>query len=323
MAAQPESRQWNSRTTADEVLAGYNLAGRLVVITGGSGGIGLAAALAFARAGADVVIAGRTPAKVEAALGELLSASRGGQVLAHHLDLMSQDSISRFAAQIRRLERPVDVLLANAGIIGPLDRNVDGIEAGFMTSYVGHAILASELCAELTQRAGSRVVTVSSFGHQFSPVVFDDINFERREYRPFASYGQSKTASILLAVRLADAWREHGTDAFSLHPGTIITEVTRSLKREDFREAKDRGAVTPPDQIKTIEQGAATSLWASVEPSLHGRGPLYLEDCGIARIIDEPNFRSGVMRYALNPETATRLWAATEAMLGRSLPLVH
>lgn len=321
MSAQSEPRMWNSRTTAGEVLAGHDLAGRLIVITGGSGGIGLAAAIAFARAGADVAIAGRTPAKVEAALRKIIGASRGGQVLAYHLDLMAQDSICRFAEEIRALDRPVDVLLANAGVIGPLERNSDGIEGGFMTSFVGHAILASELRVQLTQRPGSRVVTVSSFGHQFSPVVFDDINFERREYRPFASYGQSKTASILLAVTLANAWREQGTDAFSLHPGTIITEVTRSLRREDFREAKDRGAMASPDRIKSLEQGAATSVWASVEPALRGRGPLYLEDCGVARVIDEPNFVSGVMRYALDPDNATGLWTATETMTGRALPL--
>lgn len=322
MSAQSERGQWNARSTADEVLAGHALAGRLIVITGGSGGIGLAAAMAFARAGADVVIAGRTPMKVDAALREITGASHGGQVLAYHLDLMSQDSICKFATQIRALDRPVDVLLANAGVIGPLERNGDGIESGFMTSFVGHAILASELRAELTQRPGSRVVMVSSFGHHFSPVVFDDINFERREYRPFASYGQSKTASILLAVTLANAWRQKGVDAFALHPGTIITEVTRSLRREDFREAKDRGAVTAVDQIKSMEQGASTSVWAAVEPALRGRGPLYLEDCGVARVIDEPNFESGVMRYALGLDTATRLWAVTEKMIGRALPLV-
>ena len=126
--------------------------------------------------------------------------------------------------------------------------------------------------------------------------MFDDINFERSEYRPFLSYGQSKNASILLAVTLANSWRENGVDAFSLHSGTILTEVARSLRREDFREAKQRGAVTPTDQTKSLEQGAWTSNWASIEPSLRGRGPLYLEDCQVARVNDEPNLRSGVMQ---------------------------
>ena len=210
------SHSWNARTTAEEILANHNLAEKLIVITGGSGGIGLAAAQAFA--------------EVESAAQAIAACSRGGAVIAHELDLMAQASVCHFAGQIGALDRPVDVLLANAGIVGPLERSLD------------------------------------------------DINFERREYRPFLSYGQSKTASILLAVTLANSWRENGVDAFSLHPGTIMTEVARSLRREDFREAKQRGAVTPADQTKNLEQGASTSIWASIEPSLRGRGPLYLED---------------------------------------------
>ena len=81
--------------------------------------------------------------------------------------------------------------------------------------------------------------------------------------------------------------------------------------------------MTAADQIKSLDQGAATSVWASIEPDLRGQGPLYLEDCGVARIIDEPNFASGVMRYALDADTAARLWTAAEAMVGRVLPLVH
>ena len=321
MSDEAGSHSWNARTTADEILANHDLAGKLIVITGGSGGIGLAAAQAFARAGADVVIGGRKPTKVEGAAQAIAACSRGGLVIAHELDLMAQASVCRFAGQIGALDRPVDVFLANAGIVDPLERSLEGIEGGFVTSYVGHAILASELQEQLTRRGGSRVVTVSSFGHHFSPIVFDDINFKRREYRPFLSYGQSKTASILLAVTLANSWRENGVDAFSLHPGTIVTEVARSLRREDFREAKQRGAVTPADQIKSLEQGAATSVWASIEPSLRGRGPLYLEDCQVARVNDEPNLRSGVMQYAMDQENAKRLWASIEQMFGRVIPL--
>ena len=144
---------------------------------------------------------------------------------------------------------------------------------------------------------------------------------ERRQYRPFLSYGQSKTASILLAVTLANSWRENGVDAFSLHPGTILTEVARSLRREDFREAKQRGAVTPADRTKSLEQGASTSIWASIEPSLRSRGPLHLEDCQVARVNEEPNLRSGVMQYATDQKNAKRLWASTERMFGRVIPV--
>ena len=310
--------RFGAESTATEVLSNIDLGGRLIVLTGATAGIGVATAKALAGAGVDLVIGARSPEKLEALLGELGDIHGAGSVHGFALDLMSFGSVDAFADQVLNLERPVDTLINNAGIIGQLRRNAQGIESQLMTNFVGHALLTSCLRGAFKQADNARLVSLTSFGHHYSPVVFDDLNFENRPYTAWQGYGQSKTACVLLAVQVS---RMLGIDAFAVHPGAIWTALGDDLVPEDFALAESRGSVPAPEEFKTPEQGAATTVWAATETQLTGLGPLYLEDCRIAETREQPDYRTGVMSYALDPENATKLMAATERLIGRSLPL--
>ena len=234
---------------------------------------------------------------------------------------MSIASVDRFADEVLALDRPVDILINNAAITGQLVRNELGIESQLMTNFIGHAVLSSRLAGALVRAGRSRVVSLSSFGHHYSPVVFDDLNFERRPYSAWGGYGQSKTACVLLSVKLSRTLVDNGVEAFAVHPGAIMTELGRNMSQEDFELAEQRGSIPSADDWKTPEGGAATSVWAATEPLLAGRAPLYLEDCGVAPLLDKPNYHHGVMKYALDPDIAERLWSATEQLIQRALPL--
>jgi len=315
-----ESR-FGKKSTASEVLRGVNLQQKLAVVTGATGGIGKATAQALAEAGATLVIAGRNPEALDRARAGILSVSAHQRVHASNLDLMSIASVDRFADEVLALNRPVDILINNAAVIGPLVRNELGIESQLMTNFIGHAVLSSRLAPALVRAGRSRVVSLSSFGHHYSPVVFDDLNFAHRPYSAWDGYGQSKTACVLLAVKLSQTLGAQGVDSFAVHPGAIMTELGRNMSQEDFEVAKQRGSIPSPDDWKTLEGGAATSVWAATEPLLAGRAPLYLEDCRVAPVLEQPNYYYGVMKYALDVDHAERLWSATERLIQRALPL--
>lgn len=315
-----ESR-FGKKSTAREVLRGICLKDKLAVVTGATGGIGKETARALAEAGAMVVIGGRNPRSLAMARAEISAASAQQTVHAFDLDLMSLAGVDRFADEILALDRPINILINNAAITGPLVRNELGIESQLMTNFIGHAVLSSRLAPALVRAGRSRVVSLSSFGHHYSPVVFGDLNFERRPYSAWDGYGQSKTACVLLAVKLSRTLQSNGVDAFAVHPGAIMTELGRNMSQEDVELARQRGSIPSPDDWKTPAGGAATSVWAATEPLLVGRAPLYLEDCGIAPLLEDPNYRYGVMKYALDADDAERLWSATERLIHRALPL--
>jgi NAD(P)-dependent dehydrogenase (short-subunit alcohol dehydrogenase family) len=146
-----------------------------------------------------------------------------------------------------------------------------------------------------------------------SPVVFDDIQFERRPYDKWLAYGQSKTANVLFAVGLERRLGARGVHANALHPGGIMTELSRHLQSDDwqFLQTRARGM-----KFKTVESGAATSVFAATAPELEGRGGLYLEDCRVAAVNDAPDAHDGVKSYALDPRNADRLWEVSETLVG-------
>jgi NAD(P)-dependent dehydrogenase (short-subunit alcohol dehydrogenase family) len=312
---------FGKEATAGDVLRGVDLEGKIAVVTGATAGIGKATAAALARAGAEIVIGGRNAEALDRARFEILSVSVDNAVHAYPLDLMSLGSVDNFADQVLALDRPIDILINNAGITGQLVRNDQHIESQLMTNFIGHAALSSRLAGSLARSGNARVVSLSSFGHHYSPVVFDDLNFERRPYSAWDGYGQSKTACVLLAVKLSAMLRQKGGDAFAVHPGAIWTDLGRNMSEDDYLLAKQRGSIPAPEDFKSPEGGAATSVWAATEPSLKGRSPLYLEDCGVAPLLCTPNYRCGVMDYAMDPDNAERLWNATERLIQRTLPL--
>lgn len=301
-----------------EILGGSDLSGKVALVTGGSGGLGLTTAAALARAGAQVIIASRPGVKLDEAV-ETLRASAAGKAEGAGVDLADLASVDALADRLIAAGTPIDFLVNNAGVIGARQLSSIGVEMGFMTNVVGHAVLASRIAPLIAN--GGRIACVSSFGHHYSPVVFDDINFDHRPYSAWSSYGQSKTGTCLMAVKLSEALRYRGVDAFSLHPGQVITDMGRSMVEEDFAEQVSKTGEIPPEDFMTPDQGAATTIWALTEPRLAGRGGAYLQDCAVAPVRDEPDYRTGVMHYAVDPALADQLWKKAADLSGRTLLL--
>jgi len=312
--------KFNLDSTADDVLAGIDLSGKLAVVTGGAAGIGKETARALASRGADVVIGGRNGEELKDAAREISSA---GNVLARELDLLSSASVREFAASVISRDRPVDLLFLNAGVMAcPLSRNPQGIETQLATNFVGHACLSSALVPALLRAAEPRVIALSSSAHQMSPVVFSDINYERRAYDPWEAYAQSKTATALLAVKISLELGASGVTAHAVHPGGVMTGLLKHMTGNIAAELSSRYKFdTSKIKVKTIQEGAATSVWAATEPALRNRPACYLEDCRVAELLDTPIYTRGVMRYALDPENAAALWRAAEKLVGATLPL--
>jgi NAD(P)-dependent dehydrogenase (short-subunit alcohol dehydrogenase family) len=176
----------------------------------------------------------------------------------------------------------------------------------FATNHLGHFALAAGLHSALASAGGARVVSVSSSAHHRSPVVFDDIHFERREYEPWSAYGQSKTANVLFAVEGSRRWADDGITINALMPGGIRTNLQRYVDAAEIERL--RAAAGGADlKWKTPEQGAATSILVATSPLLEGIGGRYFEDCNEA-VVGQLSARNGVAAYALDPEAAARLW---------------
>ncbi|WP_433362852.1 SDR family NAD(P)-dependent oxidoreductase [Actinoplanes sp. CA-142083] len=289
---------FDASSTAAEVLAGVDLTGVRAIVTGASSGIGLATARALAEAGAEVTAAVRDT-----------SAGFDFPVRVAPLDLADQGSVRRFVAG---WEGPLQILVNNAGVMAtPLTRTREGWEMQFATNHLGHFALALGLHDAMVP--GARVVSVSSVGHVNGEVLFDDPNFERHPYDAWAAYSQSKTANILFAVEAAKRWAPDRIAVNALNPGRIWgTSLGRHME-------------TPPDSfdpsgatgvsVKTVEQGAATSVLLAASPLVAGVTGRYYEDCQVA-VPYTPGVRRGVADYALDPAKAARLWEL-------SLDLMH
>ncbi|MGD0505328.1 MAG: oxidoreductase [Steroidobacteraceae bacterium] len=312
---------FNYMTTALEVVDGIDLSGKQAIVTGGASGLGLEAARALAKAGAAVVVAVRDVDRATPAIEGLLN------VEAAMLDLAEPKSIDAFAAQFLSTDRPLHILINNAGVMAsPLSRDGRGYESQFATNHLGHFQLAARLWPALQRAQGARVVAVSSRGHRFSPMNFEDPNFDSRPYDRWVAYGQSKTANALSAVGIDARGAADRIRAFSLHPGRIVdTGLARHMSAAEVKaipvaDARGRAFTDPADFIKTPEQGAATQVWCATSPKLEGLGGLYCEDCDIASLVPPESQGLGVRPYAVDPELAERLMQLSEALTGASIP---
>jgi len=305
---------FGATTTADEVIAGLDLTGRLAIVTGGYSGIGLGTTRALVRAGAHVVVPARRVDAARAALGDIAEVDE--------LDLADLDSVHDFADRFLATGRDIDILVDNAGIMAcPETRVGPGWEAQFATNHLGHFALVGRLWPRLVTGGGARVVSVSSAGHRRSDIRWDDPWFERG-YDKWAAYGQAKTANVLFAVELDRRGRDAGVRAFAVHPGLILTNLVRHVPlREQVEQGwvDESGNPTHP-QFKTPEQGAATQLWAATSPQLTDLGGVYLEDCDVAELTDSADSVPGIRPYAIDPDAARRLWAMSAELTGVDLP---
>ncbi|PWI13789.1 oxidoreductase [Streptomyces sp. Act143] len=302
---------YDAHSTADDVLAGIDLSGKLAVVTGGYSGLGLETTRALTAAGARVVVPARRPDTAR----EALAGVDGVEV--DSLDLGDLESVRAFAERFLASDRTIDLMIDNAGIMAcPETRVGPGWEAQFATNHLGHFALVNRLWPAIAP-GGARVVSVSSRAHHFSGMRWDDVHW-RQGYDKWEAYGQAKTANVLFAVHLDALAAGQGVRAFSLHPGGIHTPLQRHIPKEEMIERgwiDDEGNLLNPGAFKTPEQGAATQVWAATSPQLAGMGGVYLEDCDIAEPAADGG-TSGVKAWATDPEQAARLWELSADLTG-------
>jgi NAD(P)-dependent dehydrogenase (short-subunit alcohol dehydrogenase family) len=308
--------RFGEQSTAAEVAEGHDLTGKRAIVTGASAGIGVETARALATRGAEVVLAVRDPAAstVTTLITEIEAA--GGKAHAAALDLGDLRSVEAFAAA--EGEAPLHLLIANAGIMAcPLGRTAQGFESQLGVNHLGHFLLTRLLLPALEAAGGARVVVVSSTGHHWGAFDFEDPNFDRKAYDPLLAYGASKSANALFALEFDRRYRDKGVRAFSLMPGAIHTSLARYMTEEAIAQigATMEGMTNPA--WKTVEQGAATSVWAALAPELEGQGGLYLEDCNEA-LPAVPGLNRGIQPWAIDPEAARRVWDWSDAAIAQA-----
>lgn len=302
---------FTAKSTADEVSEGIDLTGKRAVVTGGASGIGIETSKTLARRGAAVTLAVRN-IQAGAKVAEQITAETGNpDIDVRSLELTDLESVRAF---VREWSGPLDLLINNAGVMAIQERTVNGAgwEAQFATNYLGHFALTTGLHDALAAAEGiARVVSVSSSANMFSPVVFDDINFNFRPYDPLLAYGQSKTAVILFGVAASARWADDGITVNSLNPGAIATPLQRHVGGK---------LGTPVDLQKTPEQGASTTVLVATAPLLEGIGGRYFNDNQEAVPADRrpseiQDLVQLVARYALDRDGAERLWAVGSAAI--------
>jgi NAD(P)-dependent dehydrogenase (short-subunit alcohol dehydrogenase family) len=316
---EPIDSGFNAVSTTNDVIKGINLIGKTAIVTGGYAGIGLETVKALTSAGATVIVPARNTEKAKKSLMGIAN------VELETMDLMNPNSIDAFADKFMVSGRPLHILINNAGIMWvPLERDERGYESQLTTNYLGHFQLTAKLWGALAKADGARVVNVSSWGHHFSSFVFEDPNFINREYETFSAYGQSKTASILFSLELDNRGKNFGVRSYSVHPGIIVeTELNRHVSNEtlqSFGVFDDNGKVinAPLKGLKSLSQGASTTVWCATNPILNNIGGVYCEDVEIAELDDLQENKDGLMKsvmpYALEEGTSRKLWALSEEL---------
>jgi NAD(P)-dependent dehydrogenase (short-subunit alcohol dehydrogenase family) len=321
--------KFGAKSTTEEVLAGVDLKGKRILVTGVSAGLGVETARALVAHRADVVGAARDLDKAKRATSEVskAAAESGASLGVVELDLASLKSVRAAADKLVADGRLFDVIIANAGVMAtPFGTTADGFETQFGTNHLGHFVFVNRIAKLL--KKGGRLVNLSSAGHRYSNVDLNDPNFETTSYEPFAAYGRSKTANILFAVEFDRRHRDRGVRATAVHPGGIMTELGRHMPDGALdalvRQIKQQRAAAgePPFEFKSIPQGAATSVWAGVVASADEIGGKYCEDCQVAELIPADSqvsaTNSGVRGYALHPENAKALWKKSEELVGEA-----
>jgi NAD(P)-dependent dehydrogenase (short-subunit alcohol dehydrogenase family) len=313
----PIGSGFNAASTSEDVIKGIDLKGKIAIVTGGNTGIGLESVKALSKAGATVIVPARNVEKAKVNLQGI------SHIEIEALDLADPGSIDAFAEKFLASGRPLHLLINNAGIMFvPLRRNAKGNESQLATNYLSVFQLTARLWTALKKAKGARVINLSSLGHHFAPFNFEDPNFENHEYQTLQAYGQSKTAVNLFSLEFDNRATSFGVSVYSVHPGNVWgTELTREAPIEilqQFGFLDDKGNPVPAviDSLKTIPQGAATTIWAATSPLLKEIGGVYLEDVDVAQLAIDPSIPNGVKLYSLDEASAKRLWKLSEALTG-------
>ena len=316
------SSGFGAKSTSKEIIKGIDLTGKIAIVTGGNTGIGLETVKTLAGAGAMIIVPARDVEKAKRNLDGIAN------VIIEKMDLMNPGSIDAFAEKYLHSGRPLHLLINNAGIMWvPLRRDSRGYESQLATNYLALFQLTAKLWPALKKADGARVVNVSSGGHQFSDFDFKDPNFLNREYETLQGYGQSKTAVNLFSLELDTRAKASNVRSYSLCPGAVgETELAREAPIDLFQKlgySDADGNILPEvaASLKTIPQGAATTVWAATSKSLNNIGGVYCENADIASLNSNEKIIGGVKPYSLDEKNAKRLWKLSQEMTGINFDL--
>jgi NAD(P)-dependent dehydrogenase (short-subunit alcohol dehydrogenase family) len=259
-------------TIVDEVVAGMDLTGKTVLITGCNSGLGFESMRALAACGAHVIGTARTMEKAQTACDSV-----EGKTTPLVCELTNFENVVECCDQVVALDLPLDIFMTNAGIMAPRElEQFYGLEKQFVVNHLGHFLMAKRLMGQIEKATQPRVVALSSIGYRNAPpegIMFDNLSGEDG-YKPFTFYGQSKLANALFARELARRYADSALTANSVHPGMVATNLGRyvSGKPKDPNEPLRKG-------FKRPDQGAATQVYVATAPLLKGVSGYYFEDC--------------------------------------------
>lgn len=314
---QPIETGFSSKPQASEVMAGLDLSGKVALVTGGYSGIGLETVRALTDAGAKVFVPSRDVDRAVKTLDGIIPAEQIG-----FMDLADLPSVTQFGETFTSSHPAIDLAIFNAGVMAcPLGRTQQGLEWQLGVNHVGHFTLLQTLLQSLRNANGARLITLSSIAHRMSPVRFEDMNYQQRDYDKWQAYGQAKSAQSLMAVELDRREKDNGLRAFSVHPGGIFTPLQRHLGNAEMAEfgwtdAEGNPSAVAAKLFKTAIQGCATSLWAATASALDNMGGVYCEDCNVSEVVpDDSNAFTGVRQWAIDSAIAERTWEETETLI--------
>ena len=319
-AQKPINSGFSNQSEPKDILKNIDLHNKVAIVTGGYSGIGLETTKALVAAGANVIIPAKRPEIANQNLNGVVSETN-----IIKMDLGNLNSVKNFTNSFKENFNTLSLLINNAGIMAcPETRVGDNWESQFAINHIGHFLLTRELMNILADTEGSRFVSLSSSAHALTGILWDDIHFNKQPYNKWMAYGQSKTASSLIAIELNKKMKDYGVESFSVHPGGIITPLQRYLEKEEMIALGWMDEDGSPSELaknffKSPSQGASTTLWCATSNDLNGLGGVFCEDCDIAKRkseVDESLQRyTGVANWAVDTDEATRLWELSEKMI--------
>ena len=319
-AQKPINSGFSNQSEPKDILKNIDLHNKVAIVTGGYSGIGLETTKALVAVGANVIIPAKRPEIANQNLNGVVSETN-----IIKMDLGNLNSVKNFTNSFKENFNTLSLLINNAGIMAcPETRVGDNWESQFAINHIGHFLLTRELMNILADTQGSRFVSLSSSAHALTGILWDDIHFNKQPYNKWMAYGQSKTASSLIAIELNKKMKDYGVESFSVHPGGIITPLQRYLEKEEMIALGWMDEDGSPSELaknffKSPSQGASTTLWCATSNDLNGLGGVFCEDCDIAKRkseVDESLQRyTGVANWAVDTDEATRLWELSEEII--------